>query len=180
MRFVFFFVTTALMLALDQLTKLAVVRTLREGRDTIDVIDGFMLIEHARNEGAAWSMLEGQLGLFAVFGVLALVMLVHMLWNLEDDQRLQAAALGMITAGVLGNSLDRLIHGSVTDFIRLYTHQPQVARFMEATIGSSAWPTFNVADVALIVGVIGAGIAMWLEQDDEDVEVDPPAVRIEG
>lgn len=175
-KYTAFGVTLALWVGADQLTKWLVMRNLREGIDTVSVIDGLLLFEHARNTGAAFSMMEGQMAVFAIFTVVAMAVIGHMLWQLDGaTARIQAVALGTIAGGALGNGIDRLLYRSVTDFVRVYTNHPDASRWLIDTIGSNAWPTFNVADVAIFVGLGLAGVGMLMEQDDEDLAPEPPA-----
>lgn len=139
---------------LDQLTKHLIMWNLVEGRDEVEIIDGFLLLEHARNTGAAFSMLEGQMVLFAIVAIVAVFLLGQMLWQLDDDDLLQASAIGIVASGALGNAFDRLLYGSVTDFIKFYTDNPEWTPWLRENIGMTAWPTFNVADIALVVGLI--------------------------
>ena len=162
----------------DQVSKQLVMRNLAEGIDVIHVIDGWLLLEHARNTGGAFSIMEGQMLLFGVFTVLALAVIGHMLWQLEDDQRLLAGSLGMIAGGAVGNGIDRMLYASVTDFVRFYSQSGPISELLVGTIGSNAWPTFNVADVALLVDLFAAGIGMFLQEDIDDLEPEPAAKLI--
>ena len=164
---------------LDQVSKQLVMRNLEEGIDVIHLIDGWLLLEHARNTGGAFSIMEGEMLLFGVFTVLALAVIGHMLWQLEDDQRLIAGSLGMIAGGAVGNGIDRLLYASVTDFIRFYSESGPISEVLVRSIGSNAWPTFNVADMALLIGLFAAGVVLFLQEDVEDLEPDPPAKLIE-
>jgi signal peptidase II len=177
-RYPIFAAVFGLTLLADQLSKQLVMRNLREGVDVIHVIDGWLLLEHARNTGGAFSILEGQMLLFGIFTAVAMGVLGHMLWQLEDNQRVLAGALGMIAGGAIGNGIDRLLYASVTDFVRFYAEGGALSELMIRTIGSNAWPTFNVADVALIVGLISAGLGMFLLEDAEDLEPEPAAKLI--
>lgn len=104
------------------------------------VIAGFWDWELALNDGAAFSNLRGQQIILSLIAVGALVMLIAMARRTKPEQRLQRAAYAMIAGGALGNLIDRVRDGAVTDFVRW-------------RIGSHDWPIFNVADVALVIGV---------------------------
>lgn len=176
LKYPIFMVALGIWLISDQLTKWLVVQNLQEGIDTVHIIDGLLLFEHARNTGAAFSIMEGQMTFFAVFTVLAMGVILHMLRQLDGKgSAIQAAALGTVAGGALGNGLDRLLYQSVTDFIRFYTNQPPVRDWLIAAIGSNAWPTFNIADVAIFVGLGLALIGMFFEEDDTESTPDPPA-----
>jgi signal peptidase II len=104
------------------------------------VIDGFWDWELAFNTGAAFSSLRGSQYLLGALACLALIALGVMAWRARPEQRLRRIALGMIAGGALGNLIDRVRDGAVTDFVHW-------------RVGEVSWPIFNVADVALIVGV---------------------------
>ena len=96
------------------------------------------------NKGAAFSILSDQSGWQRwFFIVLALVVsLVMLIWlsRLKREEVWQAAALGLIIGGALGNVIDRILFGHVIDFIHLH-------------YAEYYWPAFNVADSAIFVGV---------------------------
>ena len=135
----------ALSLTLDQTSKLVVLHGLAYGAH-FDVIDGFFRLTHARNPGGAWSFLASapdvvRLPLFVGGTLLGLAAGLIFLRRLEAGARLAAAALGMIVGGALGNLADRLVHGAVIDLL-------------DFTLwAGTTWPTFNLADVFIVVGV---------------------------
>jgi signal peptidase II len=135
---------------LDQLTKFWIVsRFPREAHDidhnirelSATVIPGFFYLIHVGNPGAAWSMLTGQSVLLAVLAtgtLLAIFFWRHSL-GLRDSR--SQICFGLLCGGIAGNLLDRLVHGHVIDFIDLH-------------FGSYIYPTFNVADSGICVGVL--------------------------
>jgi signal peptidase II len=106
------------------------------------VIAGYWDWELAMNTGAAFSSLDGGGAriFLAILAALAVCGIGVYAYRLRPDQRLERIALGMIAGGALGNLIDRLRHGGVTDFIRW-------------RVGEHRWPIFNVADAALLAGV---------------------------
>jgi signal peptidase II len=78
--------------------------------------------------------------LLSIVGVAAVIGMVYMLRKSRADQRILHWALGLVAGGAVGNLIDRIVHGMVTDFIlwKYKTHE---------------WPVFNIADVVLVVGV---------------------------
>jgi signal peptidase II len=65
-----------------------------------------------------------------------------------------STTLGMIMSGAIGNAIDRIHKGTVTDFIRVYSDSPSIKSWLIETFGTNEWPSFNVADSALVVGII--------------------------
>lgn len=110
------------------------------------VVHGFWDWELAYNPGAAFSSLatlghdvtQLALSLIAAIAVIAISVVAL---RTRPDERVRRVALGLIAGGALGNLIDRLRHGAVTDFVRWRIHDHR-------------WPIFNVADAALLIGVI--------------------------
>lgn len=138
----------ATVLALDQITKLWIVARVPfnpfhvhgAGADT-EVIPGFFYIIHVGNTGAAWSMLSGQSVLLALLAACTLVGIFFWRRALGLKDRYAQICFGLLCGGVVGNLIDRLAHGHVVDFIDLH-------------FGRWVYPTFNVADSGICVGVL--------------------------
>lgn len=107
----------------------------------IEVIGGFFYIIHVGNTGAAWSMFSGQSVLLALLAAATLVAIFFWRHALGLRSRFTQICFGLLCGGVVGNLVDRLMHGHVIDFIDLH-------------FGSYIYPTFNVADSGICVGVI--------------------------
>ncbi len=134
---------SAIIFALDRLTKRQI-QTRFSAFDTVPVIPGFFDIIHAENRGAAFSMFaDSSSPLRAVFliglALVAMGVVAAMLWHASKLDRATAFGLSLIFGGALGNVFDRIVYGSVTDFLDFH-------------IGSLHWPAFNVADSAIVVG----------------------------
>jgi signal peptidase II len=131
------FSVAAVVIALDQLTKAWVVATLSDG--PVVLIDGFLQLRLVRNPGAAFSLLQGAGSLIALGAVAAAILIVLMVHRMET--RFEAAALGLVLGGAIGNLIDRIFRGSglldgeVVDFVDF-----------------DFFPTFNVADSAITIG----------------------------
>jgi len=109
----------------------------------IKVIDGFWDFHLAQNPDGAFSMFRNVAGgryLLIVVGVAMLGVILWWLRRSADQGWLPAVALGLIAGGALGNLFDRVVLGSVTDFVLWHW-------------GRRAWPIFNLADAMLLVGV---------------------------
>jgi signal peptidase II len=131
-------------LALDQITKRVVMSRFYYG-ETVGVIPGFFDLTYVRNPGGAFSFFAGgpsalRMTFFVGMTLIAIGVLVAFYRRLEPDAPLSAAALGTILGGAVGNLIDRLAYGEVVDFLDFH-------------IGAYTWPTFNVADMCIVVGV---------------------------
>lgn len=127
---------------IDQVTKAWAVRRLRLG-DDISIIPGFLNFAYAQNTGVAFSMLDdhgdtGRWGLSAVAFVAAALVLYFFWRTPRSDDRI-LGALALLLAGIVGNVTDRMRLGFVVDFI-------------DVQFGSWHYPTFNVADAAIVLG----------------------------
>ncbi len=139
----------ALIVALDQLSKLVVDHTLRYGQ-RIELLPFFDLTL-VYNRGAAFSFLAQGTGWQRWFLIsIALVAIVFIIWLMrtqtQQSKRLMLA-LTLVLAGAIGNLIDRLAYGHVVDFLLLYWHPWY-------------YPAFNVADAAISVGAI---LLIWDE-----------------
>ena len=133
-----------LLAALDQFTKLLIVRWLGAGQEKV-LIEGFFRFVCWGNTGAAWSFLRGQNGGLAIVAGLAVVVLFASKHHFYAHTALGQAAFGLIFGGILGNLADRLFKGYVVDFIRFYLDQRGGSEI--------GFPAFNVADSAICTGV---------------------------
>lgn len=137
-------VVSAATIALDQATK-AVARDTLAPYVPHQVIPRVLNWTLAFNRGAAFSFLAGGSGWQTwLFGLLAVAvsigLIVWLAYTRRGDWR-TALPVALIIGGALGNLIDRLVHGRVTDFIEVYWQ-------------TWSWPTFNVADSAISIGAV--------------------------
>jgi signal peptidase II len=130
--------------ALDQVTKVLVDRrfplSVYYPGEHITVVPGFFRIIHVGNTGAAWGMFEGKSFWLAVLALVALAAIWFFRRHLELAERPVQISFGLLIGGILGNLVDRLVHGHVIDFLDFH-------------YGDFVWPTFNLADAAITIGV---------------------------
>lgn len=131
-------------LVLDQWTKAWIERVLPVG-GVREVIPGFFNLTHIRNDGVAFGLFASHDGawkvwLLAALALAAIALVVGLLRSTPADQAVSLAALGLVLGGAVGNLLDRVMSGAVTDFLDFYR-------------GSYHWHNFNVADSAISVGI---------------------------
>lgn len=147
-----------IIIALDQWTKELIRQTVEEYTAVapIPALSDYLVFERVRNYGAAFGILQNQSTFFAIVAIVVGVAILVYVYYLPADQKLMRVLLGLQLGGAMGNLIDRLTQldefgrGYVTDFIRM------------GLPGGPYWPNYNVADSAIVTGVIGLGIyVIW-------------------
>ncbi len=151
-------------LLIDQLTKIWIVDRFSYGEQRVVIPDVFNLT-HVRNPGGAFSFLatvseDVRQVFFLGTGALAIALLLAFFQRLEPGEWLSATAIGAVLGGAVGNLTDRILYGEVIDFLDF------------RLLGGYVWPTFNMADSWIVVGVGILLIEMFLEPKSES-EVEP-------
>jgi signal peptidase II len=176
-----FLAVAILGIALDQLTKWWIVTHLDPHVGAIDVIPGFFQIVHAQNPGAAFGFMRDNQyrhELFLAFTAVACVVILDLFRRLPKDEVFMSITLGLIFSGALGNGIDRVRQHYVTDFLRFYTENSSARAWLASYHLPAEYPSFNVADSALVVGV-GLFLVhyMFLEEKEPPVAPPPPTVE---
>ena len=131
-------------LVLDQWTKSLIIQKLLLYQK-VEVIQGFFNILHVRNTGGAFGIFGGDKGglgsiLFVVVSLIAIGVIIFLFIKIKEDEKTLALSFSLILSGAIGNLIDRLRYGEVIDFLDFY-------------LSSTHWPTFNVADSAICIGI---------------------------
>jgi signal peptidase II len=146
-------------ICLDQISKLAVVNSLRL-HESLPVIDGFFNLAHIRNRGMVFGLMNRP-GFDFAFYVLVIASLtavaIIMIWlfRLKRNDRYLTLGLSLILGGALGNLIDRIRLGEVVDFLDFF-------------VGSYHWHTFNIADSAITVGTFLVAIILVFKSKKEN------------
>jgi signal peptidase II len=130
----------AVILLADQTSKALVVSSIEVG-GRVQLLGDLLVLWHVRNAGAAFSLFQGGQIFFLVVTLLAFGMLIYFHRAFRGRGLLLHVVLGLVLGGTLGNLLDRLRLGYVTDFLSM-------------GIGDLRWPTYNVADASIVVGIL--------------------------
>jgi signal peptidase II len=116
-------------------------------------VTGFWDNRYTQNRGAAWGFLAAagekfRVPFFHLVSIAAVIFIFSYYRKLREDQRYLQFALALVLGGALGNALDRVIRGYVIDFIDWHWFDPNWLR------PNLHWPTFNVADAGISVGLV--------------------------
>ncbi|HSG97713.1 MAG TPA: signal peptidase II [Woeseiaceae bacterium] len=141
-RFFAWMAVAALVIVADQVTKWAIVEWV--GLYEKVPLNSFINLTHQRNTGAAFSFLADAGGwqrwFFVVLATVVSAVIAVWLWRVRNErQAVLSAGLALVLGGAIGNLIDRLNYGYVTDFVPVW-------------FGDWAYPSFNVADVGITVG----------------------------
>ncbi|RSL31295.1 lipoprotein signal peptidase [Salibacterium salarium] len=140
MKMLLYYGLSFLIIVIDQITKFLVVQNMDIAESREIIPDFFYLTSH-RNSGAAFGILQGQMWLFYIVTVIVVIAIVYHLHKYGRDSKWYGIPLALILGGAIGNFIDRLLFGEVVDFFNVY-------------IFNYNYPIFNIADSALVVGVI--------------------------
>lgn len=177
-KYFILFVLTAFVIVLDQYTKMVVVERFRYG-ETLSVIQGFFNLTYVRNTGAAFGLLAHanpafRIPFFVIVPLVALVAIAFIFRKIPDTDFKLSTALSLVIGGAVGNLIDRVQLSYVVDFLDF--HWKYLYHF----------PAFNVADMAICVGVGVLMLDLLMQPNSESDEVakgasgsnkDAPAAR---
>lgn len=175
--YVFFGVLAAITLAADLGTKQWAVTNLSEPFSRREIIEGSLGLVLAHNPGGAWGLLQNEspmvrIPFFIVVSIVAIGFIVSLYRKLAPDQWALRWGLPLVLGGALGNLIDRIRYRHVIDFIDMYTREGTwldnlIEKFTGPTRGGYHWPTYNVADIAIVAGVILMAIDMFTSRKAE-------------
>jgi len=131
--------TALVILVADQVSKALVVGSLALG-ERVRVIGDVVQIWHVQNRGAAFSLFQGGSLLFLLVSIVSIGLVAYFYRTFRTRAWPIHLVLGVILGGTLGNFIDRLRQGYVTDWLSV-------------GIGDLRWPTFNVADSSIVIGI---------------------------
>ena len=147
-------------LALDQMSKIIVVRTMAL-HQSIPLLGDVFRLTYIHNAGAAFGLKLGGPMVHTVVAVAALGVLGWLFLSLPQAARLQRTALAMVLGGALGNIIDRIRLDYVIDFFDVGVSE------------AWRWPVFNVADSFVTVGVLFLAVS-WSRQQTPDTQTNSP------
>jgi len=149
-----YYLIAIIVIAVDQFTKMLVIKHM-EIFEQIPIIENFFSLTSHRNSGAAWGMFAGQMTFFYIVTAIVVIGIIFYMEKYARNDKLLAISLSFILGGALGNFIDRLFYQEVVDFL-------------DFTIFGYDYPIFNMADSALVVGVILIIIATFIDEKKKE------------
>jgi signal peptidase II len=132
------FLFSMLLIGIDQVVKYFVVSNLEQYK-SIKLIPNFFYMTFVKNEGAAFSILDGGRWIFVIIGLLALILIIRYIFLDKKIKRYDVVSYSLVIGGIAGNLIDRIVQGSVVDYLDFYI------------LGYNA-PVFNFADMCIVIG----------------------------
>ena len=145
---------TCIVLMLDQIIKLIINNNMKI-YDSITIIPNFFSILFVKNTGAAFSILENNTIFLILLSVVFVVILDRYIKKENNFSKLSILSLGLLLGGIFGNLIDRIIHHGVIDYLSF-------------TFFKYSFPIFNLADIAITVGVFLLIISMIIDNKKKD------------
>lgn len=139
-----------ILLVIDQISKWMIDANMQL-HDSIDIIPGFFRITYLHNTGAAWSMLEGKMWFFYIITFIAVIAMIYFYVHSNASDVIFKTGIVCMAAGTIGNLIDRLVFQHVRDFI-------------DFVILGYDFPVFNIADMALCIGVFLIIVDILMEE----------------
>lgn len=150
----------ALVFAGDLITKIIVNDQLPLHGQAIPIIGDLVQLIHVKNRGSAFGIFQGGRYFFIAFSLASIALIAVLAGTARYRSPRFAICLGLILGGAIGNLVDRIAYGAVTDWI-------------DVGVGLTRWPTFNVADIGISLGVIFLAIFLiWSPDLDEPRSAD--------
>jgi signal peptidase II len=158
-----FWLVALLGIIVDQITKYLIVQNFAEIGDTLAILPNIFHFTYVINTGAAFSFFRGQVEILRWISLIVSLILIVFVWYTPKLSLIEQLGYGFILAGAVGNGIDRFLFGYVVDFLDF-----RLINF----------PVFNLADVAINIGVILLLLASFatpsrakrLEQREQEIE----------
>lgn len=135
-----------LLIVIDQIVKILVINKMTL-QQSIIVINNFFNITYVRNTGAAWSILSGNVLLLIMISIIALGVIYYYLIKDKELKKIHIVSYSMLIGGIIGNLIDRVVHGYVIDYL-------------DFKIFNYNFPIFNIADTLIVISIIIIGISL--------------------
>ncbi|MBL8609716.1 MAG: signal peptidase II [Myxococcales bacterium] len=187
----FLVVVSVTSLVADVASKLWAEKRLDAYPGVINVIDNHLAFVLAKNRGGAWGLLQGtsegvRRPFFLLVSVAAIAFIMTLYRKLTPKQHALKWGLPLVLGGALGNVFDRIRYGHVIDFIDFRADwirklNELIAKYYPQHVVTDHWPTFNVADIAICIGVVLMAVDMFTaKRGKRPIAVDDAAAAVEA
>jgi len=147
------FITAFFVLVIDQISKQFVLKYL-DYSQPIKIIENFFYLNHVHNPGAAFGIFPNSRTFFIIFALVTIIVLIFYCFKKTPAKNIHKIIFGLIIGGAIGNLIDRIRFGYVIDFLDFY-------------FGKFHYPTFNIADSCICIGI---GLVMlYLLRNQEEL-----------
>ncbi len=147
------YIITLILVIIDQVVKRIIINSFSL-LEVKEIIPDFFYFTYVENTGAAWSILEDSTFFLTVISAICLILLNRYLMKKNTFSRLEEWYYGLIMGGILGNFIDRVVRDGVVDYIGFQ-------------FGNYQFPIFNIADMAIVIGV-GLVLLEMIKGDNHD------------
>ena len=159
---------------IDQVTKIVINKSMQLYQ-SFTVLGDFFRITYVENTGMAFGIRLGHSSFFTVFAVIASLAIVVYLFKMKGEHFLARFSMAVILGGAFGNLWDRVTRGSVVDFLDVEFFDINIPAFQFLFIdfpgySLDRWPVFNVADIAISVGMLLLFLFILFEKPEEEKE----------
>ncbi len=163
-----YFAISLLVLVVDQASKILAHQFLRD-RGPVEIIPDFFNLVYSRNAGGLFGYLSEMSDpwrtlLLTLLPVIAIALVIFYMSRLDGGDRTTLSGLSLVLGGAVGNLVDRTVRGEVVDFLDLYASNPDLAEWLVERFGTAHWPTFNIADSAIVAGACLLALSIFLPQ----------------
>ena len=147
------YIITLILVILDQVVKRIMINSFSL-LEVKEIIPDFFYFTYVENTGAAWSILEDSTFFLTIISAICLILLNRYLMKKNTFSHLEEWYYGLIMGGILGNFIDRVVRDGVVDYIGFQ-------------FGNYSFPIFNIADMAIVIGV-GLALLEMIKGDNHD------------
>jgi signal peptidase II len=163
---------TGCIVLLDQISKW-IIKSTMSLHESISVLGDFFRITYIENPGMAFGIRFGDNIFFTVFALAASVVILVYLFKMKGEHILTRIAMASILGGAIGNLTDRVIRGKVVDFLDFEFFDIEIPSFHLLVVdfpgySLTRWPIFNVADIAVTIGMIILFIFVLFEPEGKN------------
>jgi len=160
---------SAAVLFLDQITKYVIKATMNL-HYSIPVLGDFFRLTYIENTGMAFGISFGHSSFFTVFAIIASVVILVYLFKMKGEDYVARLSMALIFGGALGNLTDRVLRGRVVDFLDFEFFDINIPAFKVLFFHfpgyqMTRWPVFNVADMAVSIGMVLLLIVIAFEKE---------------